>query len=69
MTPQPLDIKCLSCEFFIVIEQVSEDKPPPFIYKCRAFPNGIPVEIRTWESPHRSVRDDQKGNLPQTNKP
>ncbi len=34
----------------------------PLYTACKAFPNGVPFEIRNGDDPHYDVRDDQEGD-------
>ena len=60
--PTPVNIKSFTCQHFIEVEKTGKQSPF-FKFICKAFPKGIPEEIRSWNKPHTSIREDQEGEF------
>lgn len=58
----PANIPCLVCIHFKGVKSAN-NKVDILIYICPAFPRKIPLDIRSWDNPHTSVRDDQIGKF------
>ncbi len=63
--PRPIVSKCWeNCKHFLEM-QVEEKKEGIkwFIFKCRAFPKGIPTDIYLWKIPHTKILSGQEGDF------
>ena len=60
--PTPTTIECMTCKFFTGVKKSKEGAETFFTFFCKAFPKGIPEDIRSWRVPHIKVRKDQKGD-------
>ena len=57
---KPCMTKCANYIDFDMIEN-EDTGDTSFVAYCRAYPQGIPFDIKTWERKHTKVFDDQKG--------
>lgn len=50
-----LKSQCLLCKHFHRNEK-------PRVFKCKAYPNGVPKDFLFWEKKHDAPTDDQEGD-------